>query len=67
MSITEPVGSSENSSENVTARHDFYLYIMQHDKRNGTNFKETFPELIEFIDRCQREYETGQIAKEQSE
>ena len=56
-----------NSSENVTARYDFYLYIMQHDKRNGTNFKETFPELIEFIDRCQREYETGQIAKEQSE
>jgi hypothetical protein len=53
-----------NKRENVVARHDFYLYIQEHDKRNGTNFKEVFPELVTFIDRCQREYEASVAARE---
>lgn len=53
-----------NSTENIVARHDFYLYIQEHDKRNVTNFKETFPELVGFIDRCQGEYEASKLADE---
>jgi hypothetical protein len=53
-----------NKRENVVARHDFYLYIQEHDKRNGTNFKEVFPEMVTFVDRCQREYEVSKLAKE---
>ena len=49
------------SQENTVARHDFYLYVQEHDKRNGTNFKETFPELVEFVDRCQGEYEASLV------
>ena len=64
QAIEEAKAEDPNNAENVTARHDFYLYIIQHDKRNGTNFKETFPELNEFIDRCQREYEESQRAIE---
>lgn len=51
------------NTDNITARHDFYLYIQQHDQRNGTNFKETFPELLSFYERCQREYEKFQAEK----
>ena len=49
------------SKENTVARHDFYLYVQEHDKRNGTNFKEIFPELVEFVDRCQSEYEASLV------
>lgn len=33
-------------------RRDFYKFIREHDKRRGTNFCETFPELEEFYYRC---------------
>jgi organic radical activating enzyme len=52
------------SQENIVARHDFYLYIQEHDKRNGTNFKETFPELETFISRCQVEYNASLLENE---
>jgi hypothetical protein len=55
-----------NSRENTVARRDFYLYIQEHDKRNGTIFKEVFPEMVIFIDRCQREYEASRPVKEES-
>ena len=32
-------------------RKDFKIHMMEKDKRNGTNFKEVFPELERFIDR----------------
>lgn len=31
---------------------DFVAFFDEHDKRRGTNFKETFPEMIEFYDSC---------------
>lgn len=34
------------------ARINFYRFFVEHDKRRGTNFKETFPEMIEFWDDC---------------
>jgi hypothetical protein len=48
-----------NKTENVIARQDFYLYIQQHDQRNGTNFLETFPELVTFYERCKKEAENA--------
>ena len=30
------------------AWRDFYLFVDEHDKRRGTDFKKTFPELVEF-------------------
>lgn len=36
----------------LTHRKDFYLFIEEHDKRRGTNFLSTFPELTEFYNLC---------------
>lgn len=33
----------------------FAQYVDELDRRRGTNFKETFPELIEFYERCKNE------------
>ena len=44
------------SDENAKARHDFYFYIEEHDKRNGADFSKTFPELVEFFNECKNEY-----------
>jgi organic radical activating enzyme len=33
-------------------KSDFYQYFNEHDKRRGTNFIETFPEMIEWWDEC---------------
>jgi hypothetical protein len=47
------------SSDNKTARHDFYLYVNQHDARNGTSFAVVFPEFEQFYNRCREEYEAA--------
>lgn len=59
------VMKAENSDDikNIIARHDFYLYINQHDIRNNTKFISTFPELVTFYNRCKNEYEAGVVAK----
>ncbi len=54
---------SPTNIDNIVARHDFYLYIDQHDKRNGTEFARVFPELVAFYNRCKNEYEASQAAK----
>lgn len=33
-------------------RGDFYRFVMEHDKRRGTNFLQTFPEMEEFLKLC---------------
>ena len=33
-------------------RKDFVKFVDEHDRRRGTNFKNTFPELIEFYNAC---------------
>jgi hypothetical protein len=33
-------------------RKDFANWFAEYDKRRGTNFAETFPELVEFYNRC---------------
>ena len=52
-----------DSIDNITARHDFYLFVNQHDKRIGKNFLEIFPEFQSYYNRCRREYEISQLAK----
>jgi hypothetical protein len=33
-------------------RYSFYKFFSEHDKRRGTNFCKTFPELEEFYNFC---------------
>jgi hypothetical protein len=37
----------DSGKDNIVNRKDFILFVDEHDRRRGTNFKETFPELIE--------------------
>jgi len=46
-------GTDFNKSQ---AMKNFYLFWIEHDKRRGTSFLETFPELIEQWNRCKAEY-----------
>ena len=31
---------------------DFYRFFNEHDRRRGTDFKTTFPEMLEWYDEC---------------
>ena len=33
-------------------RADFYRFFSEHDKRRGTDFKSTFPQMREFWNEC---------------
>lgn len=36
-----------------TARADFFRFFSEHDRRRGTNFLETFPEMVDFWQTCE--------------
>jgi len=36
-------------------RKDFYNWFTEYDRRRGTDFSATFPEMIEFYNRCKDE------------
>ena len=36
-------------------RKDFYNWFTEYDRRRGTNFPATFPEMVEFFNRCKDE------------
>ena len=42
----------ENNREDKGAQADFYRFFTEHDKRRGTNFEQTFPEMAEFWAEC---------------
>ena len=44
--------SPQDATQQMTNRHNFYKYFTEHDKRRGTNFVKTFPELEEFYNFC---------------
>lgn len=46
--------SPRNMTEINQNRKDFVLFVDEHDKRRGTNFLETFPEMEEFYKRCKQ-------------
>lgn len=44
---------SDEEQENLNInRKDFYKFIREHDKRRGTDFVKTFPELEDFLHKC---------------
>ena len=44
--------SPQDAAEQMKNRHNFYKYFSEHDRRRGTNFIKTFPELEEFYNFC---------------
>lgn len=44
--------SPQNPDEQLKHRYSFYKFFNEHDKRRGTNFCKTFPELEEFYNFC---------------
>ena len=42
----------QDSIQQLKNRHNFYKYFSEHDRRRGTNFVKTFPELEEFYNFC---------------
>jgi hypothetical protein len=47
--IKQPINEAEGVDIEVSAK-DFRLFVDEHDRRRGTNFLETFPELKNFYD-----------------
>lgn len=48
-------GSNQNEGLNVaTARADFFIFVNEHDKRRGTNFLKSLPELEAFYLECKK-------------
>ena len=50
--IHEWMGSAMPEEELSKARKDFYLFFSEHDRRRGTDFLKTFPEMKEFWELC---------------
>jgi len=50
MMLTHPKDINEGRNKNN--RRDFKIFVDEHDRRRGTNFLETFPELTEFYNHC---------------
>ena len=44
--------SPQDSTQQMKNRYSFYQYFSNHDKRRGTDFCKTFPELEEFYNFC---------------
>jgi organic radical activating enzyme len=57
----------QGSLDSQISRRDFYLYITEHDRRNGTDFKTVFPEIGYFYDQCQQEYQESLPQKNESD
>ena len=47
----------------VEQRRNFYRMFSEHDKRRGTDFVKTFPELENFWNMCKELKEKGDIIK----
>jgi hypothetical protein len=44
--------SPQDPTQQMKNRYNFHKYFSEHDKRRGTNFVKTFPELEEFYNFC---------------
>jgi hypothetical protein len=44
--------SPQDSTQQMKNRYNFYKYFSEHDRRRGTDFVKTFPELEEFYNFC---------------
>lgn len=52
--ISDWMHTPDPESMILSNRRNFYTFFNEHDRRRGTNFRETFPELIEFFDECEK-------------
>ena len=43
---------SIDDEDRMAHRKDFYNFFSEHDRRRGTNFEKTFPELADFYNKC---------------
>ena len=42
-----------NAEKDLTPqKKNFYAFFNEHDRRRGTNFQNTFPEMLEFWEEC---------------
>lgn len=46
--------NSLSLARELTAKADFYKFFMEHDRRRGSNFLETFPEYKDFLLECKQ-------------
>ena len=54
---------SRDEEKMVEQRRNFYRMFSEHDKRRGTDFVKTFPELENFWNMCKELKEKGDIIK----
>jgi|TARA_R110000824_G_scaffold98351_8_gene234696 organic radical activating enzyme len=54
---------SRDEEKMLEQRRNFYRMFSEHDKRRGTNFVETFPELEKFWFMCKEMAEKGRIIR----
>jgi hypothetical protein len=45
---------NDTGFDRTRAMKDFYMFFSQHDERRGTNFLNTFPELENFWNECEK-------------
>ena len=45
---------SHNESDTVKNQKDFIVFVDEHDRRRGTNFLDTFPEMVKFYNYCRQ-------------
>lgn len=44
--------SNEDTQDKLKNQRDFIKFVDEHDRRRGTNFTKTFPELEDFYNKC---------------
>lgn len=42
----------KNANVDINLKRNFYAFFSEHDRRRGTNFENTFPEMLEFWQEC---------------
>jgi hypothetical protein len=54
LRVVKYMETTTYTSERVLeGKRDFFNWFTEYDRRRGTNFQETFPELKTFVERCQ--------------
>ncbi len=48
------LGTIHSEDKLLTNRKDFVLFVDEHDRRRGTNFLKTFPEMEDFYNHCKK-------------
>jgi organic radical activating enzyme len=44
----------KNNQSKIQDQKDFAAFVIEHDKRRGTSFQNTFPEMNEFLQKCKQ-------------